>query len=129
VIILPFVPLQIARHGGISLTIDKLKRIRLSSSALKELALTNFTPVIVSVDTENKRVGVVKSELAKIPNASVVRPDKRGYLGIAAGKMVVDKLALTNADLPAKFEYVGKIDEGATFWHGFELIKNEKPTE
>ncbi|WP_423336756.1 hypothetical protein [Neobacillus sp. 19] len=96
----------------------------MSSSALKSLALTNFTPVIVSVDTENKRIGVVKQDLAKIPNASTVRPDKRGYLGIAAGKMVVDKLALTDADLPAKFTYVGKIDAGTVFWHAFELAKD-----
>jgi hypothetical protein len=118
---MPFVPLNLASRGGNSLTIDKFRRIRLSSSALKSLALTNFTPVIVSVDAENKRIGVVKSDLAKIPNASVVRPDKRGYLGIAAGKMVVDKLALTDDDLPAKFQYVGKVDEGSVFWHSFEL--------
>ena len=117
-----FEPLQIARHGGKSLTIDKLRRIRLSSAALKELAITTFTPIVISVDTENKRVGVVKQDLAKIPNASVVRPDKRGYFGIAAGKQVIDKLALTDADLPAKFEYVGKVDEGNVFWHSFELI-------
>jgi hypothetical protein len=119
---LPFEPLTFAGRGGTSLTIDKLRRIRLSSSALKELALTNFTPVIVSVDAENKRVGLVKQELAKIPKASVVRPDKRGYLGIATGKQVIDKLALTDADLPAKFEYVGKVDEDSVFWHSFELI-------
>lgn len=122
---MPFEPLNFAGRGGTSLTIDKLRRIRLSSSTLKALALTNFTPVIVSVDTENKRIGVVKQDLAKIPNASVVRPDKRGYLGIAAGKLVVDKLALTDADLPAKFVYVGKVDEGNVFWHSFELVRAE----
>lgn len=120
---MPFVPLNLASRGGNSLTIDKFRRIRLSSTALKELALTTFTPVIVSVDTENRRIGVVKQDLAKIPNASVVRPDKRGYLGIAAGKMAVDKLALTDADLPAKFAYVGKVDEGSVFWHSFELTE------
>jgi hypothetical protein len=122
VIALPFEPIQLHRHGGISLTIDKWRRIRISSAARKELAITPFTPVIISVDTENKRVGVVKQDLAKIPKASVVRPDKRGYLGIATGKQVIDKLALTDADLPAKFEYVGKVDEGSVFWHSFELI-------
>lgn len=120
---MPFEPLQLSRHGGISVTIDKLRRIRLSSAARKELAVTPFTPVIISVDVENKRIGVVKSDLAKIPNASVVRPDKRGYLGIAAGKQVVDKLALTDADLPAKFAYVGKVDEGSVFWHSFGLTR------
>jgi hypothetical protein len=119
---MPFEPIQLSRHGGVSLTIDKFRRIRLSSAARKELALTNFTPIIVSIDAENKRVGVVKQELAKLPKASVLRHDKRGYLGIATGKQVVSKLALTDADLPAKFEYVGKVDEGSVFWHSFDLI-------
>jgi hypothetical protein len=123
VITLPFEPIQAVSRGGISLTIDKIGRIRLSSSARKELAVTPFTPVIVSVDTENKRIGVVKQDLAKIPKASVIRPDKRGYLGIATGKQVINKLALTDADLPAKFEYVGKVDEGTIYWHSFELVK------
>jgi hypothetical protein len=118
---MPFEPIQVTSRGGISVTIDKMRRIRLSSSALKEMALTTFTPVIVSVDVENKRIGVVKNELAKIQKATVVRPDKRGYLGIATGKQVVNKLALNDADLPAKFTYVGKIDEGSVFWHSFEL--------
>jgi hypothetical protein len=120
---MPFEPIQATSRGGVSLTIDKINRIRLSSSALKEMALTTFTPVIVSVDVENKRIGVVKQELAKIPKATVVRPDKRGYLGIATGKQVVSKLALTDADLPAKFVYVGKIDEGNIYWHSFEIVK------
>jgi hypothetical protein len=119
---MPFEPIQIASRGGVSVTIDKMRRIRLSSSALKELALTTFTPVIISVDVENKRIGVVKNELAKIPNATVVRPDKRGYLGIATGKQAVSKLALTDTDLPAKFTYVGKVDEGSVFWHSFALV-------
>ena len=117
---MPFIPLQISRQGVISLTIDKHHRIRLSSSALKDLAIPAFTPVIVSVDVENKRVGIVKQDLAKIPNASVVRPDKRGYLGVAAGKLAISKLALADADLPAKFNYVGTVDEGSVFWHTFE---------
>ena len=120
---MPFEPLQIARQGVISLTIDKNRRIRLSSSALKDLAITPFTPVIVSVDVENKRVGIVKQDLAKIPNASTVRSDKRGYLGVAAGKMAISKLALADADLPAKFNYVGKVDSGPVFWHAFELSR------
>ena len=120
---MPFEPIQITRHGGVSLTIDKMRRIRLSSSALKELAITPFTPVVVSVDVENRRIGVVKQDIAKVPNASVVRPDKRGYLGIATGKRVIEKLALTDDDLPAKFTYVGKVDEGSVFWHTFELAE------
>lgn len=117
---MPFEPIQISPRGNTALTIDKFRRLRLSSSALRELAITQFTPVIVSVDVENKRIGIVKQELAKVPNASVVKPDKRGYLGVATGKMVVDKLAMTDDDLPARFNYVGKVDEGPVFWHAFE---------
>jgi hypothetical protein len=117
-----FEPLNITRNGGVALTIDKMYRLRISFTALKELAITTFTPVVISVDVENKRLGIVKQDLAKVPNATTVRPDKRGYLGVKAGKMVVDKLAMSPSDLPAKFEYEGKIDEGTTFWHSFKRI-------
>jgi hypothetical protein len=120
---MPFEPIVITRNGGVTITLDKMRRLRLSAAAIKELALTTFTPVVVSVDVENKRIGVAKQELAKLPNASTVRPDKRGYLGVATGKKVLDKLALTDADLPAKFEYVGKVDDGPTFWHSFDYVK------
>jgi hypothetical protein len=119
---MPFEPIQTASRGSVSVTIDKMRRLRLSVGALKTLAITQFTPVVVSVDVENKRVGIVKQEMAKVPNATVVRPDQRGYLGVAAGKQVAEKLALTDADIPAKFDYVGKVDEGAVFWHCFELV-------
>ncbi|MDQ0154938.1 hypothetical protein [Robertmurraya andreesenii] len=118
---MPFEPLSVASRGDNAVTIDKYRRLRLSSAAIKTLAVTQFTPVVVSVDVENKRIGIVKQELAKVPNASTVRPDKRGYLGTAIGKKVCDKLALTDADLPVKFVYVGKVDDGPTFWHTFEL--------
>lgn len=123
---MPFEPLQIASRGGVALSIDRLRRIRLSTAAMKELGLTTFTPVVISVDVENKRLGVVKQELARVPNASVVRPDKRGYLGVATGKLAVDKLALSEADLPAKFAYIGRVDEGAVFWETFELVANKR---
>ncbi len=120
---MPFEPIKISPRGPTALTIDKFRRLRLSSSALSELAITQFTPVVVSVDVENKRIGIVKQELAKVPNASVVKPDKRGYLGTATGKRVVDKLAMTDDDLPAKFTYVGRVDEGSVFWQTFQLTE------
>lgn len=121
-----FEPLKIeGRRGQVALTIDKFRRLRLSSAALKELAITTFTPVVVSVDVDNMRLGFVKQELYKVPNASVIRPDKRGYLGTSVGRMVIDKLALSIDDLPAKFEYIGKVDDGPTIWHTFELKKTD----
>ncbi|KQL18838.1 hypothetical protein [Cytobacillus solani] len=119
-----FEPLNLSSRGDASLTIDKFYRLRVSASALRDLAITQFTPVVVSVDVENKRVGLVKQDLAKVPNAKTVRPDKRGYLGVKAGKMVADKLALSADDLPARFEHVGRVDEGAVFWNAFELAKD-----
>jgi hypothetical protein len=119
-----FEPLKLSSRGDVALTIDKFYRLRVSALALRELAITQFTPVVVSVDTENKRLGIVKQDLAKVPNATTVRPDKRGYLGVAAGKMVVDKLAMSPSDLPARFNHVGRVDEGAIFWNAFELAKD-----
>lgn len=123
---MPFEPLSISKVTGLKfVTLDKSYRLRLSVATLKELGITTFTHVIVSVDVENKRVGIVKQELAKVPNATPVRPDKRGYLGVATGKNIADKLALTASELPCKFEYVGRVDEGSVYWHGFQLVKGE----
>lgn len=121
---MPFEPLQItSRDGGVTITLDSLYRLRVSAAAAKELGLTTFTPVVISVDVENRRIGLVKQELAKIPNATTLRMDKRGYLGVAAGKQVMRKLALTDDDLPCKFEDIGRIDEGTVFWRAFQLVK------
>jgi hypothetical protein len=88
---------------------------------MTELKLSPYQYVVISVDVENKRIGIAKMELAKVPNASAVKIDKRGYLGTKAGKEVVKKLALSAAGLPIKFADIGQIDEGTVFWRAFEL--------
>jgi len=118
---MPFEPLLLNRRGGLKMTIDKVYRLRLSSEVAQKLAVTTFTPVIVSVDVDNKRIGIVKQGVYQIPNASTVKPDKRMYLGTKAGKMVCDKLAISRDSLPVTFEYVGRVDQGAVFWEAFEL--------
>jgi hypothetical protein len=118
---MPFVPLQIAKHGANSLSLDKFYRLRLSSAAMRELKLTAYQHVVLSVDVENKRLGIAKQELAKVPNATAVKPDKRGYLAITAGKQVAAKLGLTDADLPLRFADIGWIDSEGTRWRAFEL--------
>jgi hypothetical protein len=123
VIRLPFEPLKLASHGGSTLTIDKYRRLSISSAAKSELKLSAYQYVIISVDVENKRIGLAKQELAKVPNASAVKLDKRGYLGTKAGKEIIAKLALTDDELPAKFNDIGNIDEGGVYWRGFELVK------
>jgi hypothetical protein len=117
-----FEPLQIARHGGSSITLDNLYRLRVSAEAMRELKLAPYQYVIISVDVENRRIGIAKQELAKVPNASAVKIDKRGYLGVKAGKELAKKMAIIDADLPMRFSDIGQIDEGTVYWRAFELI-------
>jgi hypothetical protein len=118
---MPFQPLQLARHGGASITLDNLYRLRVSAAAMRELKLSPYQYVVISVDVENKRIGIAKQELAKVANASAVKIDKRGYLGVKAGKELASKLAIIDADLPMRFSDIGNFDEGGTYWRAFEL--------
>jgi hypothetical protein len=120
-VIILFEPLRLTRHGGASITLDVQYRLRISAEAMRELKLSAYQYVIISVDVENKRIGIAKMELAKVPNASAVKIDKRGYLGVKSGKEVARKLAIVDADLPLKFIDIGQIDEGTVFWRAFEL--------
>jgi hypothetical protein len=120
---MPFEPLKLQTHGGSSLTIDVQHRLRVSSAAMRELKLSAYQYVVVSVDVENKRIGLAKQELAKVPNASAVKVDKRGYLGTKAGKEIIAKLALGASDLPAKFTDIGNFDEGTVYWRAFQLAE------
>jgi hypothetical protein len=95
-----FEPLKLTSRGGSAITLDKFYRLRVSSEAMRELKLSAYQYVVISVDVENKRIGIAKQELAKVPNASAVKVDKRGYLGIKAGKEVMRKLALSDDVLP-----------------------------
>jgi hypothetical protein len=120
---MPFEPLKLQTHGGSSLTIDVLHRLRVSRAAMRELKLSAYQYVVISVDVENKRIGIAKMELAKVPNASAVKIDKRGYLGIKAGREIVKKLALSAGDLPIKFTDIGNFDEGTVYWRAFQLAE------
>lgn len=117
---MPLEPLSIDRDRGATITLDKAYRLSLSRGAMRELKLSAYQYVVISVDVENKRVGVAKQELAKVPNASALKIDKRGYLGTAAGKLVARKLGLTDADLPMKFVDIGNFDEGGAYWRTFQ---------
>jgi hypothetical protein len=125
VIRLPFEPLKLTRHGGAAITLDVQHRLRISAEAMRELKLAPYQYVVISVDVENKRIGIAKMELAKVPNASAVKIDKRGYLGTKAGREVLRKLALSAGDLPVKFTDIGNFDEGTVYWRAFELEKTD----
>jgi hypothetical protein len=118
---LPFQPLKLNRRSQSAVTLDKQLRLRLSSAAMSELKLAPYQYVVISVDVENKRLGLAKMELAKVPNATALKIDKRGYLGTAAGKQVAEKLAL--GEFPATFQDIGNFDEGGTYWRAFELAR------
>jgi ribosomal protein L7Ae-like RNA K-turn-binding protein len=85
--------------------------------------LSPYQYVVISVDVENKRIGLCKQELAKVPNASAIKIDKRGYLGTRAGKEVVRKLAISSDALPIKFADIGFVDENGVRWRGFEVTE------
>lgn len=120
---MPFEPLQVSQSGSTSaLTLDKFYRLRISREALRELKLTAYQYVVISVDVENKRIGLAKQELAKVPNASALKIDKRGYVGTAAGKLVARKLAIAESDLPCRFDDIGNFDEGGVYWRAFQVV-------
>lgn len=120
---MPFEPIRISRSGNARLSLDKFFRLRISSEAMRELKLAPYQYVVISVDVENKRVGLAKQELAKVPNASAIKLDKRGYLGVAAGKQVADKLAIDRAMLPLVFNDIGNVDSDGVYWRAFELAR------
>lgn len=120
---MPFEPIQIERTSPSAVSLDKFYRLRLSASALRELKLSAYQYVVISTDVANKRIGIAKQELAKVPNASAIKVDKRGYLGVAAGKQVVRKLGLTDGNLPIRFDFIGFVDEDGVRWSGFEVAK------
>jgi hypothetical protein len=122
---MPFQPLTLATHGGSSLTIDNQHRLRVSSAAMRELKLSAYQYVVISVDVENKRIGLARQEIAKVPNASAVKVDKRGYLGTKAGKEIIAKLALGDEMLPTKFSDIGWEDQNGVRWRGFEIISSQ----
>lgn len=119
-----FEPLKInaaERRGKLSLTIDSQSRLTVSRPAQRELNIKPYQYVVISVDVENKRIGVAKQELAKVPNATAIKMDKRGYLGASAGRSVCEKLGLPHEELPVKFHDIGWIDENGSRWRAFEL--------
>lgn len=63
---MPFEPLQISPSGASALSLDKFYRLRLSSAAMRELKLSAYQYVVISVDVENKRIGLAKQSDSKM---------------------------------------------------------------
>jgi hypothetical protein len=110
------------RRRGKSVTIDKQGRLALSTDLRRELAILGMPALVyVSLDVAQHVIGVVKSDVVTSPpNAKQAKVDKRGYTN---GKPLLDKLGLTQAGGPYRFEYVGKIDSGGVDWFAFRLAR------
>lgn len=119
---MPLEPLSVASNRYPAVSIDKQGRLRISSAVMRELKWSPYQLVVCSVDTEFKRICLARQELAKVPNATPAKIDKRGYV-YKLGKGIVDKLALNIADAPFTFEYVGQVDDGCTRWYAFDLAR------
>ena len=117
---MPFEPIVVRRFSESFLTIDKYGRLRISTEAMNRMNLRPHQHVVVSVDAEMRRIGVVKQELAKVPNASATSIDNRFYVP-KVGRRIADKLSLNLANAPFLFEDIGWIDEGGVRWRAFQL--------
>lgn len=117
---MPLIPISAGERSGQSfLAIDKQKRLSFSRKLMRELRLEGgLTTVVLAIDVENKRVGVVRQDLAKVPNVNAFKVDKRGY---TSGRVVLDKLAIDDTQLPLRFYDIGYIDEQGQRWRAFEL--------
>lgn len=117
-----FEPITYASRRQPTVTIDKYARLRISSAAMRELKWAPYQLVVCSVDVDLKRVGLARQELAKVPNASPAKIDKRGYVS-GLGRGIADKLALDLKNAPFTFEYAGPVDEPGVRWYAFDLAE------
>lgn len=120
---MPFEPIKITGTTLPTISLDKYRRLRISRAAMRELKWQPFQHVVVSVDVDLKRIGLARQELAKVPNATPAKIDKRGYVQ-KLGRSIADKLALEIDGAPLAFEYVGPVDEGGVRWYAFELVES-----
>jgi hypothetical protein len=120
---MPLTPISAGeRQGAAFLAIDKQKRLSFSRQLMRELRLLGGAQsVVLAVDPEFKRIGVQRQDLAKVPNVTAYKVDKRGY---TAGRNVLSKLAIPDSALPIRFIDVGFVDENGQRWRCFELRTN-----
>lgn len=121
----PLIPISAGRGIGAKfLTIDKQLRLSFSSALRKELRLeTGLDWVVLAVDPENKRIGVVRQDLAKVPNVDAFKVDRRGY---TSARRIVEKMALAGAEFPIRFVDGGNLDEAGQRWRVFEIEPEDK---
>jgi hypothetical protein len=109
------------RRRGKYVTLDSQARLMLSAEFCDVIGIRKVPArLALSYDVKTKTIGIVKQDVERVPNAFIVKTDKRGYIS-SGGKAVADKLALRMADAPFKFEYIGKLADDGIDWHAFKL--------
>lgn len=88
-----------------SITVDKLKRLYLSSEARKLLGVTAPFKLLVGYDSVNKRLVLTKPEIVKALEVKPFKFDNRGY---AHARGFVNELKMPDSVYPIKFEFVGR---------------------
>lgn len=97
------------------ITVDRQLRLYFSSQARK-IVRSNY--VMLGYDHANKRIVVGNPEVVRPTNVEPHKLDKRGY---TSARPFIRALGLTEADLPLRYEYVGK-DYTIDGAFAFELV-------
>lgn len=90
---------------AVSITIDKLKRLYISSEARQLLGVETPFKLYVGHDPVNKRLVVSRPDLVKLTDVKPFSFDKRGY---SHAKSFVSELLIAEKDFPVKYEFVGR---------------------
>ncbi|MGM0836026.1 MAG: hypothetical protein ACQEV7_07705 [Bacillota bacterium] len=121
----PLTPADIgAKTRGKYVTLDSQGRLMLSAEFCREIGIFKLPArLALSYDVKSKTIGIVKQDVERVPNAYVVKTDKRGYIS-SGGRAVADKLALPMNMAPYKFAYIGKLDDTGVNWYAFKLAED-----
>lgn len=88
-----------------AISIDSQRRIYLSTEARKLVGVAYPFRLVVGFDKANQRIVVAKPDIVRVPDVQSFKFDKKHY---AHAKRMVRELGFTDAELPLKFEYVGR---------------------
>ena len=110
-----------------SITIDKLKRLYLSSEARKLIGVAAPFKLFVGYDYVNKRLVLSRPDIVKITEVKPFNFDSRGY---AHARGFVNNLKLPSGAYPLKFEFVGRdLSEYPEGVFCFQLEQYEAPDD
>lgn len=106
------------------IAVDKQLRLYFNRAAKNMIGdKTYIRPhVYLGYDFANKRITVGVPGVVRPVNVESHRLDKRGY---TSARPFIKSVGLSEADLPLRYEYVGK-DHNIDGAHAFELINDDR---